>query len=148
MYPATATAVVPIYRMGNDYNGPTIFMGDITTWDDPEILADNPELRVTDPIKVVVREDGSGTTEIFPKALSDDFARDIGVSTLPDWPSSFQKSDGTDGVAAAVFSESFSIGLVVLSDAKESGLDYATMRNRAGELVEASANSRLGRFLA
>lgn len=43
-----------------------IFLGKITKWNDPKILADNPKLNLPDEkITVVRRSDGSGTTYNF-----------------------------------------------------------------------------------
>jgi phosphate transport system substrate-binding protein len=45
-----------------------IFNGQITRWNDPTILEDNPDvadLLPDQPITLVVREDSSGTTSIF-----------------------------------------------------------------------------------
>ena len=59
-----------------------IFMGDVTRWDHPDIAGTNPGRALPAvPIRVIVRDDGSGTTEIFTKALalfSSAFKRRIG----------------------------------------------------------------------
>jgi ABC-type phosphate transport system substrate-binding protein len=74
---------------------PLIFLGDIFEWTDSRLLAlQSAETRallqqmpdVT--IRVVVRDDGSGTTEIFTKALSafsSDFAARVGGNDVLDW---------------------------------------------------------------
>lgn len=47
-----------------------IFKGDITTWHDPAIQALNPGARLpAEPIRVVFRSDGSGTTDNFQRYL-------------------------------------------------------------------------------
>ncbi|KAJ1457458.1 hypothetical protein M885DRAFT_126447, partial [Pelagophyceae sp. CCMP2097] len=106
MYPATAAAVVPVVHLPSlDAAGaslvvdrvtlPLIFLGDIFEWTDSRILAlQSPQTRallqqmpdVT--IRVVVRDDGSGTTEIFTKALSafsSDFTARVGGNDILDW---------------------------------------------------------------
>ena len=45
-----------------------IFNGSITRWDDPAIKADNPSVPA-EPIRVVFRSDGSGTTDNFQRYL-------------------------------------------------------------------------------
>ncbi|KAJ1458779.1 hypothetical protein M885DRAFT_419702, partial [Pelagophyceae sp. CCMP2097] len=106
MYPATAAAVVPVINLRSLVNAnaklivdrstlPLIFLGDIFEWTDPRLLKlqDNATaallLEMADPsIRVVVRNDGSGTTEIFTKALSafsGDFARRVGGDDVLDW---------------------------------------------------------------
>lgn len=160
MYPSTATAVVPIYRLDAlsenypDYPAvilsrqalARIFAGNITMWNDPLIQQDNPEVIMPDQtIKVVVRRDSSGTTEIFTKALSlfsDEFQAQVGVSKQPQaWiqDASIDKAPRNDGVVAAVLSQDASISYAVLSDAMDRELDYARMVNRAGHVVTASA---------
>src|SRR5258707_6109252 len=48
-----------------------IFLGDISSWNDPHLVADNPVLAKLDqPIVVVHRSDGSGTTFGFTDYLS------------------------------------------------------------------------------
>ena len=49
-----------------------IYSGVITTWDDPKIVAQNPNLLVPagQPIVVGVRSDGSGTSQVFSGWLS------------------------------------------------------------------------------
>ena len=48
-----------------------IFLGKITTWDDPRLKATNPGLRFShDNIALVVRQDSSGTTYAFTNHLS------------------------------------------------------------------------------
>lgn len=47
-----------------------IFQGEITSWDDAKIAADNPDAKLpATPIAVVHRSDGSGTTSNFTKYL-------------------------------------------------------------------------------
>ena len=92
MYPAVAAAVVPVYNIpelvAEKVTAPLvlsrevlakIFMGDVHSWDDPAIVDDQDSEAVKDvlenklvkkDITVVVRDDGSGTSEIFTKALS------------------------------------------------------------------------------
>ncbi|KAJ1445605.1 hypothetical protein M885DRAFT_414417, partial [Pelagophyceae sp. CCMP2097] len=106
MYPATAAAVVPVVHLPNlDAAGarlvvdretlPLIFLGDIYEWTDPRLLALQSDetrallLQMPDAaIRVVVRDDGSGTTEIFTKALSlfsANFSARVGGNDVLDW---------------------------------------------------------------
>ena len=85
MLPSVAGAVVPIYNIP-ELRGNTlvlsrstiagIFLGNINKWNDPRILADNSNYQVKQAliginksIKVVVRTDSSGTSEIFSTGL-------------------------------------------------------------------------------
>jgi len=88
MYPMVASAVVPIYNIAfqNVPDGTTlpklildrqtlvdIYNAKVTKWNDPAIVALNPDLANYLPdagITVAHRSDGSGTTEIFTKSLT------------------------------------------------------------------------------
>ena len=89
MFPALAGAVVPVYNIPTLPTNQTlvlsrttiarIFMGKIRYWNDSAIVADNAASpRVASvmqkmgrqPIRVVLRTDSSGTTEIFSTALA------------------------------------------------------------------------------
>jgi phosphate transport system substrate-binding protein len=69
-----------------------IFSGRITTWDAPEIAAENPGLALPDSeIALCVREDSSGTSAVFTQFLAGvdpGFADTVGASKRPDWPAS------------------------------------------------------------
>ena len=80
MFPTVITGVVPIvdlakvgpYQMHltGDVLG-RVFAGQITQWDAPEIKALNPALKLpVDPIRLVARGDGSGTTYHFSDYLA------------------------------------------------------------------------------
>lgn len=48
-----------------------IFLGKITRWNDPKIVAVNPDIKLPDmPITIVVRADSSGTTAVFTGRLA------------------------------------------------------------------------------
>eukprot|EP00667_Euglena_gracilis_P000498 EG_transcript_498 len=100
MYPTVATAVVPIYNLNSTANLTLstavlaqIFSGQILTWDDPRIVALNPNFstwRVPagQRIEVVVRDSGSGTTGVFRQALcyfDSVFAQQVGPGTDAAW---------------------------------------------------------------
>ena len=116
-----------------------IFQRDIKQWDAAEIKALNPEAKLpAAPIIVAHRSDGSGTTENFTKYL---VAAAPGVwklgsgSTVP-WPADEQAGNGNSGVAQIVKSNVGAIGYVDLSDARESQLRMATVKNKSGQLVQ------------
>ena len=111
-----------------------IFLGQITNWRDPAITALNPGVDIPDePITVVHRSDGSGTTYIFSDYLSivnPAWAAAVGPASLH-WPVG-TGADGNPGVATAVAHIPFSIGYVERSYSKGPVLAYAAIRNRAG----------------
>ena len=154
MYPAVAGAVVPIYNLANRLSthpdliltpsmvskifGADLVTGSITTWNDPSIVALNPELDALGlltaaPIQVVVREDKSGTTEIFTKGLAKFDTSFASISGMPTdkstrWSSTVTKADTNGGVAATVFSTPNSIGYSVLAEADALGLPKAKLK--------------------
>src|SRR5882757_469932 len=116
-----------------------IFQRDIKKWNDPAIAADNPGAKLPDAdIVVAHRSDGSGTTDNFTKYL-DKTASDVwklkSGSTV-EWPADTQAGNGNPGVAQIVKSTKGAIGYVDLSDAKASGLRYASVKNQSGKFVE------------
>ena len=130
---------------------PAIFSGQIKNWDDAKIKADNPGVNLPNqPIKFVVRADGSGTTFIFTNhlsAISGYFKGRIGANTAPKWtlPNAL-KGKGNPGVAALVKSTPGSIGYVEYDYATKNKLNSAEVQNKKGEFVApslASANSAL-----
>jgi phosphate transport system substrate-binding protein len=122
---------------------PAIFSGQITNWNDPKIQADNPGVNLPNqPIKFVVRADGSGTTFIFTNHLSSIsgyFKGRIGANTAPRWtlPNAL-KGKGNPGVAALVARTPGSIGYVEYAYATENKLKSAAIQNKKGEFVTPS----------
>ncbi|MBD2294837.1 phosphate ABC transporter substrate-binding protein PstS [Anabaena sphaerica FACHB-251] len=130
---------------------PAIFSGQITNWNDAQIKADNPGVNLPNqPIKFVVRADGSGTTFIFTNhlsAISGYFKGRIGANTAPNWSlKNVLKGKGNPGVAALVARTPGSIGYVEYDYATKNKLKSAELQNKKGEFVApslASANAAL-----
>jgi phosphate transport system substrate-binding protein len=121
-----------------------IFQREIKKWNDKDIAADNPDAKLPDAdIVVAHRSDGSGTTDNFTKYL-DKAANGVwklkSGSTV-EWPADTQAGNGNPGVAQIVKSTKGAVGYVDLSDAKASGLKFATVKNQAGKFVEPSSES-------
>jgi phosphate transport system substrate-binding protein len=130
---------------------PAIFSGKITNWNDAQIKADNPGVNLPNqPIKFVVRADGSGTTFIFTNHLSSIdpyFKGRIGANTAPKWtlPNAL-RGKGNPGVAAVVRNTAGSIGYVEYDYATKNNLKSAEVQNKKGEFVApslAGANAAL-----
>ena len=115
-----------------------IFSGKITKWNDPAIAKENPDAKLPDaPINVIVRADSSGTTFVFTKhlsAISKEFAKDVGVNTMPNWPVG-TKSKGNEGITASLLTTPGSIGYIEYGYAKSQNLPMAALQNRAGNFV-------------
>ena len=121
-----------------------IFLGDIRTWNDPRLMADNPG--VTFPAANIVsvhRSDGSGTTAVFTDYLSKvnpTWKTKVGSAQTVEWPGGVG-AKGNDGVAGAVKSMPNSIGYVELIYALQQKLGAATVKNASGKFVEANLDS-------
>jgi phosphate transport system substrate-binding protein len=121
-----------------------IFLGKIIKWNDPLIAKDNPGVALPDqPISVVVRADGSGTTFVFTKHLSTisaEFAKSPGINTLPNWPTG-TRSKGNEGVTASVMMTPGAIGYIEYLYAKSQNLPMAVLENKSGNFVAPSVAS-------
>ncbi len=99
---------LPGVPAGMNLTGPVlaeVYLGKITRWNDPAIADLNPSLTLPDePITVVHRSDGSGTTYIFTDFLSSvsvPWATGPGTAKTIAWPVGVGRS-GNPGVAAEV----------------------------------------------
>ncbi len=116
-----------------------IFQRQITTWDDPAIDTLNPRASLpSSDIVVAHRSDGSGTTENFTKYLvaAAPVTWTLGAGSTVEWPADTQAGNGNAGVATIVKDTAGAIGYVDLSDAKATGLKFATVVNQAGKNVK------------
>ena len=90
-----------------------IYLGQITSWDDPAIKALNPGISLpSQKITPVYRSDGSGTSYNFTDYLSSvspAFKSKVGVSTQPPFPTGVG-GKGSSGVAGVVKSTDGAIG--------------------------------------
>jgi phosphate transport system substrate-binding protein len=121
-----------------------IYLGKITRWNDPQLVKDNPgvKLPATD-IVVVHRSDGSGTTFVFTDYLSKvspQWKSDVGANTSVKWPTG-NGQKGNEGVAGMVKQTPGSIGYVELIYAVQTHLGYGLLRNAAGVFLKADFNS-------
>ena len=121
-----------------------IFAGEITFWDDEAIKTSNPELALpNEPITVVHRADGFGTTWIFTNFLdkvSESWHEKAGFGKVVPWPVGVG-AKGNPGVAAYVQRVNGSIGYVEFAFAKQNNLSHATLKNLSGEWVQPTIES-------
>lgn len=121
-----------------------IFLGTVGRWSDAAITALNPGLSLPDAaIRIVRREDGSGTTYNFADYLADaspEWRRRVGVDTLLKWPAGLG-AKGNDKLAELVKATEGAIGYVELSQAVRLGLSTARIENKAGRFVAPSTGS-------
>jgi phosphate transport system substrate-binding protein len=147
--PTVLGAVVPAYNVpgisGEVKFTPEalagIFLGKITNWNDPVITKVNPGVNFPNqPIIVIYRSDGSGTTFIFTDYLSKistDWANTVGKGTSVKWQIGMG-GKGNEGVAGQIRQLQGSIGYVELIYAVENKITYGSIRNAAGNFVKAS----------
>ena len=146
--PTVMGAVVPVFNVPGvsdlRFSGPTladIYLGKITTWDDPAIAKDNPGAKLPgQKIIVVHRSDGSGTSFIWADYLSKvskEWASGPGKSTSPGWPTGVG-GKGNEGVAGLVRQLPGAIGYVELIYALQNKINYAAVKNEAGNYVKGS----------
>jgi phosphate transport system substrate-binding protein len=123
-----------------------IFLNRISRWDDPRIVAANPDLKLPAKlIQPVVRRDSSGTTFAFTNHLSTASStwRDEGPGTgkLIDWPGAAMTGTGNEGVAQKVKISHGSIGYVEYGFARRLGLPVAQLQNKEGAFAKPVADS-------
>ncbi len=118
----------------------SIFKGDIKTWNDPKIAADNLSAKLPDMrISTVHRSDESGTTENFADYLSVAAAKVWKFEVSGDWPvKGGEAAQGTSGVVGAVESGSGTIGYADESQAGKLGVAKIGV---GGEFVGPSAEA-------
>ena len=150
--PTVLGAVVPAYNIpgvsGEVKFTPEalagIFLGKITTWNDKALTAANPGVNFPNqPIVVIHRSDGSGTSYIFTDYLSKvsaDWKNGPGKGTSVKWPVGLG-GKGNEGVAGMIRQMEGSIGYVELIYALQNKITYGSMKNPAGEFVKASLES-------
>ena len=121
-----------------------IFLGKITSWNDPALAKDNASLNLPNqPIVVVHRSDGSGTTFIFTDYLSKvspEWQNSVGKGTSVKWPLGLGNK-GNEGVAGMIRQLPGSIGYVELIYAVQNKIPYGTVKNSSGSFVKASLES-------
>jgi len=121
-----------------------IFLGKVTTWNDPLIAKANPGVNLpAQSIIVVHRSDGSGTTYIFTDYLSkvsSDWQNGPGKGTSVKWPVGLG-GKGNEGVAGMIRQMQGGIGYIELIYAVQNKIDYGSVKNAAGVFMKASLDS-------
>ncbi len=121
-----------------------IYLGDITKWNDPAIVALNPDFTMPDlAITVAHRSDGSGTTNIFSNYLakvSTKWAATAGWGKAIKWPVG-NGGKGNEGVAGLVKQIPGCVGYVELAYAMQNNMTYAKLKNKAGNFVDPTVDS-------
>jgi phosphate transport system substrate-binding protein len=150
--PTVLGAVVPAYNIpgvsGEVKFTPEalagIFLGKITTWNDKAITGPNPGINFPNqPIVVIHRSDGSGTTYIFTDYLSKvsaEWRTSVNKGTSVKWPVGLG-GKGNEGVAGMIRQMDGAIGYIELIYAVQNKIPYGSVKNAAGQFVKASLES-------
>ncbi len=121
-----------------------IFMGKITSWNDPAIAKANPGVSLPNQSIIVVhRSDGSGTTYIWTDYLSkisSEWQNGPGKGTSVKWPTGLG-AKGNEGVAGMIRQMEGAIGYIELIYAVQNKIPYGSVKNAAGAFVQASLDS-------
>ena len=150
--PTVLGAVVPAYNIPG-FKGELkftpeviagIYLGKITSWNDPAIAKINPGVSLPNQgIIVVHRSDGSGTTYIFSDYLSkvsNEWRDSVGKGTSVKWPTGLG-AKGNEGVAGMVRQMEGAFGYVELIYALQNNISFGPVKNAAGDFVKASLES-------
>src|ERR1700744_3153871 len=146
-FPAIIGGVVPVVNIKGVKGGAltldgatvaSIYLGEITKWNDGKIKALNPKLALpaTD-IAPVYRSDGSGTNFFFSDYLSKSSAKfkdNIGAATAVQWQSGIG-AKGNEGVANMTPQTDGAIGYVEYAFAKQNNMAYSLLVNKGGKAV-------------
>jgi phosphate transport system substrate-binding protein len=152
-FPTVLGGVVPVMNVEGiksgdlTLDGPTlakIFLGEIKTWNDATIQKLNPGAKLpAQPIVVVHRSDGSGTTFIWTDYLSKvsaDWKSKVGANTSVEWPVGLG-AKGNEGVANNVAQTKGSLGYVEYAYAKQNKLVFTKVINKDGKAVAPTAEA-------
>ena len=121
-----------------------IFLGKITNWNDPALSKANPTVKLpSQPIIVIHRSDGSGTTFIWTDYLSKvspEWKSQVGTGTSVKWPVGLG-GKGNEGVAGLLRQMPGAMGYVELVYAVQNKIPYGEVANSAGTFVKASVET-------
>ncbi len=113
-----------------------IYLGNVTKWNDPEIVQNNSKCGLTDTkITAVHRSDNSGTTFNFTDYLSSvspTWKSKLGVGVNAQWPVGVG-AKGSSGVAGVITKTVGSIGYADVAYALKNKIRFASMQNASGK---------------
>ena len=152
-FPTVMGGDVPVYNLKGINPGElkftgevlaNIYLGKITKWNDPAIVALNKGVKLGDDnITVVHRSDGSGTTFIWVNYLSKvspEWKTKVGEGTSVAWPAG-TGGKGNEGVASYVQRIKGSIGYVEYAYALQNKMSYGQVKNKDGQFVKPNDDS-------
>jgi phosphate transport system substrate-binding protein len=148
-FPAIIGGTVPVVNLDGfkpgelRITGPVmaeVFMGTINKWNDPKLQTLNPGKKLPDqPITVVHRADGSGTTfnwTDYLSTVSKEWADKVGRGAAVKWlAATAVGGKGNEGVAANVNRIRGSIGYVEYAYVKKNNMTFLQLQNKSGRWV-------------
>lgn len=148
-FPTVAAPINVVFNLSGPKNlvfsGATlakIYAGKVTTWNAPEIMADNPGVTNLPSTKItpVHRSDGSGTTHNFTLYLGKADPTDWTFGNSTTFPTNLggATGNGNQGVASTVQSTDGAIGYVDFATAKAASLTSASIKNQGGQAIAPS----------
>ena len=152
-FPMIIGGVVPVVNVKGvgagqlTLDGPTLasmYLGEITKWNDARIKKLNPKLALPDlAIAPIYRSDGSGTNFLFTDYLSKEsakFKEAVGAATSVQWPSGIG-AKGNEGVANMTTQTAGAVGYVEYAYAKQNMMASALLINKSGKAVAPKAEA-------
>ncbi|QDU61593.1 Phosphate-binding protein PstS precursor [Planctomycetes bacterium Pan216] len=122
-----------------------IFLRKATKWNDPVIQRQNRDVRLPEqPITVVRRASGSGTTYAFTRhlsAISKPWNDGPGFGKTVVWPTGTIGARGNQGVTALVETTPGAVGYVEYGFARGAGLPMARLENKRGRYIAPTEKS-------
>ncbi len=150
--PVVLIGIVPIYNLPDVHQElrlsgevlAEIFLGNVKTWNSPQIAKLNPDIALPSlAIQVVNRPAGKGSNYVFTEFLSkasSKFRTQVGVGPSPKWPVGDPAERSSD-MADKVKSTPGSIGYVEFQYAVKNNIPQAAVLNPGGKFVKASTES-------
>jgi phosphate transport system substrate-binding protein len=147
--PVVLIGIVPIYNLPDVHQSlrlsgevlAQVFLGEIRTWNAPQIAKLNPDISLPSlPIQVINRPAGKGSNYVFSDFLSKTspkFRAQLGVSPSPKWPVG-EAAERSSDMAEKVKNTVGSIGYVEYQYAVKGSISQAEVLNAAGHFVKAS----------
>jgi phosphate transport system substrate-binding protein len=144
MFPTVVSGIVPVVNLRKGgaplkLSGEVlarIFLGEISHWQAPEIVALNPGVALpNEAIRVVCRSDGSGSTHHFSDYLSKvspAWKARFGVASKHPWPEGFIAVKGSGEVSKTVRSTPGAIGYIDYSYVVEDHLTPVQLKTASG----------------
>jgi phosphate transport system substrate-binding protein len=115
-----------------------IFLGKVTSWNDPAIARLNPGAKLpSTKVTPIYRTDSSGTTYNLTDYLarvSPEWKSKVGTGTSVNFPAG-TGGKGSSGVAAALSRAKGGITYIDAAYSIQNGFSYAALQNRAGKFV-------------